>query len=282
MPLLTAGDIPSALLNTYPPVESLEYQGDISLVGGSLLSVVGSRHMSSYGKAVLEKLVAPAAAAGLGIVSGLAYGVDAEAHRVTLRAKGRGIAVLGSCLQSVYPAAHTGLAAQLVQQGGLLLSEYRPGRPVYKTNFLARNRIIAALAPVLLVIEAGERSGTFSTVRAALDMGKDVCVVPGDITRSQSQGVNQLLKEGARPITEPEDILSLFQLSLPVTSNAEKASSLTGSAATLYAFISHGITSVDDLAVMTGWDIATVRATLSTLELDGLITSRFAQWQIIS
>jgi DNA processing protein len=282
MPLLPYVDIPEPLQYALPPVERLWYEGSLQLLQKPLLSVVGSRHMSPYGKGVVDMLIKPVAAAGVSIVSGLAYGIDAQAHRAALAAEGTGIAVLGSSLTRVYPAAHYGLARQLVSQGGLLLTEYEEGQPVYKTHFLARNRIIAALSPVLLVIEASDRSGTFSTVRAALDLGKEVCVVPGDITRVQSQGVNRLLKEGARPVTSPEDIVALYQLSLPLSSTQEKVNSLTGSAATLYVYISQGVQTNDELVQKTGWSIATVRATLSVLELEGLITSRFAQWQITS
>jgi DNA processing protein len=257
-------------------------EGDAAVFQHQSLSVIGSRKMSAYGAAVLRLLLPPLVHMGLIIVSGLAYGVDAEAHRITLEHQGRGIAVLGSGFDRIYPRAHVGLARQLVERGGVLLSEHPPGTLAFKGHFPARNRLIAALAPVLLIIEAAEYSGTFSTARAALDLGREVCVVPADITREQSSGVLRLLKDGARPVTCAEDILALYQLTLPIEARTPLRPALTGSLATLYACISQGATVVDTMTRATGLTIATINALLSVLELDGYITYRQSQWQIIS
>ncbi|HSI20536.1 MAG TPA: DNA-processing protein DprA [Verrucomicrobiae bacterium] len=270
---------PPSLKEARPIPESLYYNGSLDALSRPLISIVGSRKMSTYGSAVLQALVPPLVQAGLVVVSGLAYGVDAAAHRCALDHGGTGIAVIGSSLDQLYPASHTSLADKLVRSGGIVLSEYPPGTPGFKFHFPRRNRIIAALSPVLLIIEAADPSGTFSTARAALEMGKEVCVVPADITRGQSNGTLRLLKDGARPVSCPEDILSLYQMQLPLLAKEPLQPALTGSPATLYASISHGLTSVDALAQDTGFNIATVQALLSVLELDGYITYRQSQWQ---
>lgn len=265
-----------------PPPAELYYQGDLAVLDRPALSVTGSRKMSSYGSQVLHSILPPLIRAGLVIVSGLAYGVDAEAHRCTLQHGGQGVAVIGSALDCFYPPSHSGLGKELTTKGGLLLSEYPPGTPGFKSHFPARNRLIAALAPVLLIIEAADPSGTFSTARAALDLGREVCVVPADITREQSNGTLRLLKDGARPVSSAEDLIALYQLPLPLQVQTLLKPALTGSPATLYACISRGISKVDALVEETGWGIATIQALLSVLELDGYITLRASQWQINS
>lgn len=273
---------PSILGEVKPRCDGLYYQGNVELLGKPAISVIGSRTMSHYGAAVLAALIPGLVRAGLVIISGLALGVDGEAHRLMLQNKGQGIAVLGSSLEQIYPPKHLHIAEGLLANNGLLLSEYPVGTPGFKSNFPIRNRLIAALSQVTLIIEATEKSGTASTARAALELGREVCVVPGDITRPQSAGVLSLLKDGARPVSCVEDILSLYQLSLPLEAPNLLKPALTGSPATLYACISRGITRVEALVVATGWEVARVRTVLSVLELDGYITYRNAQWQTIS
>lgn len=277
-----AAEYPATFGVVRPPPDVMYGQGSTEALVKPALSVVGSRKMSKYGEVVLNLILPPLIRAGLVIVSGLAYGVDAAAHRCTLEHGGVGIAVIGSSLDRLYPPMHSRLASDLVEKGGLILSEYPPGTPGFKGHFPARNRLIAALSPVLLIIEAADPSGTFSTARAALDMGREVCVVPADITREQSNGTLRLLKEGARPVSCAEDIIALYQLSLPIQIQPPLRPALTGSPATLYAFISQGVNSADALMQETGWSISTVQALLSVLELDGYITFGTSQWQIIS
>lgn len=273
---------PSGLQHAKPPPEQLYIEGQVVALGKPTVGVIGSRRMSEYGSLVLNRILPPLVRAGLAVVSGLAYGVDAEAHRVTLAHQGTAVAVLGSSLDRVYPQAHWGLARRITGQGGALVSEYPPGTPGYKGHFPARNRLIAALSQVLLIIEAADPSGTFSTARAALDLGKEVCVVPADITREQSNGTLRLLKEGARPVSSAEDIIPLYQQTLPFQVTQQLRPALTGSPATLYGCISRGVATADQLARETGWPISQVQAALTVLELDGYITLSYSQWQIIS
>jgi DNA processing protein len=279
--LRSSAHYPTSLATCRPAPEDIYFEGDLAAANRPLHSVIGSRTMTSYGSAVISLLIPPLVRAGLGIVSGLAYGVDSAAHRCALQHGGTGVAVLGSALDRLYPTTHRLLAAELVEKGGLLLSQFPPGTPGYKGNFPLRNRLIAGLAPVLLIIEAADPSGTFSTAHAALDLGREVCVVPADITRAQSNGTLRLLKEGARAVSTPEDILSLYQLSIPLEAPNLLRPALTGSLASLYACISRGTTSIDALVQETGFPVATTQSLLSVLELDGYITLQQSAWHAI-
>jgi DNA processing protein len=176
------------------------------------VAIVGSRKVTPYGRAVTAKLAGELAEQGIVIVSGLAYGVDAIAHRAVLEKGGLTIAVLPSSLDDIYPRAHRGLAEQIVQGGGALLSEYQPGTPAYKWNFIERNRIVSGIADVLLITEAATNSGTMHTARFALEQGKDVLCVPGNIMSPTSEGTNNLIKTGATLVSSTEDILNVLGL----------------------------------------------------------------------
>lgn len=206
---LTSNNFPADLLNLPQPPKILRVLGaDLNdLMRRPRLAVVGSRKMTAYGRAVTRKIVTELVNKGVVIVSGLAIGVDGEAHRACLDAGGETIAVLPSGLNQVYPAIHSQLAEDIVKAGGTLVTEYEDGTVPYAVNFLARNRIIAGLSDAVLVIEAAERSGTLNTVNHALDLGKTILAVPGDITRLSSVGCNNLIKVGAMPVTCVDDIL---------------------------------------------------------------------------
>ena len=154
-----------------------------------------------------ERLAAELAERGVCIISGLALGVDAVAHNAAIERGGMHIAVLPNGLDEIYPAANTNLAKRLLLSGGAIISEYPVGTPSYKQNFIARNRIVSGLSDALLITEATEKSGTLHTARFALEQGRDVLVVPGNITSPTSAGCNNLIKSGAMPVTSVEDIL---------------------------------------------------------------------------
>lgn len=176
------------------------------------VSIVGSRKISAYGRAVTAQLAGDLARQGIVIVSGLAYGVDSVAHRAALEAGGLTIAVLPSSIESIYPAAHRNLAAQIVEQGGALVTEYTGSGPAYKNQFIARNRIVSGVSDALLITEAALNSGTMHTARFALEQGKEVLAVPGNITSPTSSGTNNLIKTGATPITDVSDVLHVLGL----------------------------------------------------------------------
>lgn len=179
------------------------------------VAIVGSRKVSSYGRSVTAQLAGELAAYGIVIVSGLALGVDGLAHRAALEAGGLTIAVMPCGLERIYPANHYSLGQQIIRQGGALISEYAAGTETYKVNFIARNRLIAALADVTLITEAAEKSGSLHTARFALEQGKDVLAVPGNITSPTSVGTNNLIRAGATPVTSTQDVLDALGLTAP-------------------------------------------------------------------
>lgn len=181
----------------------------------TLLAMVGTRKATRYGKQVVHDVVPMLVANGIATVSGLAFGIDSAAHEETLQAGGHTIAVLGSSVvpEEIHPSGQQWLARRIVNNGGLLLSEYPPGATVHKYHFPARNRIIAGLARATVVVEAPERSGALITARMALDHNRDVFAVPGSIYAKQSVGCNQLIARGAMPLLSCQqfrDALELF------------------------------------------------------------------------
>ncbi|MBR3323964.1 DNA-processing protein DprA, partial [Candidatus Saccharibacteria bacterium] len=179
------------------------------------VAIVGSRKNTSYGREVAYQAAYEAAKAGAIVISGLAYGIDSIAHRGALDAGGITIAVLGTPIDDIYPKAHIGLAREITEKGGAIISEYGPGEISHskgevQARFLARNRIIAGLSDLTLITEAADRSGSLNTASHALDIGSDLMAVPGDITRLTSRGCNRLLMQGAIPYTEPNDLLDLL------------------------------------------------------------------------
>ncbi|MBQ9018187.1 DNA-processing protein DprA [Candidatus Saccharibacteria bacterium] len=172
------------------------------------VAIVGSRHNTRYGEEVAYKLAYELGKRGVVVVSGLAYGIDSIGHRGCLDAGGITVAVLGTAIDHIYPRNHLSLAAEIIEKGGAVMSEYAPGyNPIAKFSFLERNRLISGLSDIVVVVEAAEKSGSLNTAMHALDQGKTVFAVPGNITSPYSQGCNKLIKEGALPYTEPADVL---------------------------------------------------------------------------
>jgi len=182
------------------------------------LAVVGTRAVSTYGTIMVRKLVSELTARGVVIISGLALGVDRLAHQACLEAGGITIAVLPSSVEHVHPRSHTQLAQEILENGGLLISEYASSSIPYKLNFVARNRIVTALSDGLLIIEATRDSGTLHTARFALEQGIEVMAVPGNATSPTSEGTNTLIKTAATPVTESRDVLRVLGLPLSVRS----------------------------------------------------------------
>ena len=173
------------------------------------VAIVGSRHNTKYGEEVAYKLAYELGKAGVVVVSGLAYGIDTIAHQGCLDAGGITVAVLGTAIDDIYPKAHEPVAREIIAKNGAIISEYAPGtHPFPKTSFLERNRLISGLADIVVVVEAAEKSGSLNTATHALDQGKTVYAVPGNITNPYSQGCNKLIKQGAFPYTEPSYILN--------------------------------------------------------------------------
>jgi DNA processing protein len=269
---------PFLLRESKGPPEKLYYDGQISITSAECISVIGSRAISTYGETVLNILIPSLVKAGLCIVSGLAYGVDSFAHTLALKYDGLCCAVLGSGLKSVYPRSNIPLLRTILAKGGCVLSEYEDDVGPQAYHFPQRNRIVAALSKVLLIIEAGEKSGTLITARFALEAGRDVCVVPADITRKESVGVHYLLKQGARPVTCAEDILELYGGLPHLVSPGILRPALTGSMATLYDLISQGQSTIDQLHVSSALTLSEIHSILSVLELDDYIYCKGSTW----
>lgn len=200
------------LSNISDPPVTLYCKGDISLLDSNCLAIVGTRKISNYGKRVTDNFTM-ALCQYFTIVSGLAYGVDSIAHKTTLGERGKTIAVLGGGLDHIYPSSHTQLAQQIVDGGGLLVSEYPPSIEPRQYTFPRRNRIVAGLSKGLLVCQASLKSGTFSTIDSALENGRDVFVVPGEIYDYGYMGNNKIIMsmQGAM-VTSPLDITKYYGL----------------------------------------------------------------------
>lgn len=175
------------------------------------LAIVGTRKPTAYGREIAYNLAYAAARQGVVVISGLAYGIDSIAHRGALDAGGVTVAVLGTPIDQIYPRAHLGLAEEIIEKSGCILSELAPGAKFYaKACFLQRNRLISGLADVVVIPEAAERSGSLNTAAHALEQGREIFAVPGDITRPMSAGCNRLIRQGAMPYLGVEDVLEVL------------------------------------------------------------------------
>jgi DNA processing protein len=182
-----------------------------NLPSGPGVAIVGTRRCTEYGRTIARKLGHYVAAAGWPVVSGLARGIDAAAHAGTVDGGGQGFAILGCGVDIIYPVDNRGLAGRLLASGGGLISEYPPGTPPAPFRFPARNRIIAGLSAAVVVVEAPVTGGALITARLALDQGKDVLAVPGDIGRATSEGCNLLIRDGAHPVLSGEDLIESLE-----------------------------------------------------------------------
>jgi DNA processing protein len=220
--LVTWGDpiYPAALSAIVDPPPALWVRGTTAALSGPAVAIVGSRAGSPYGLTVAERLAADLAARGIVVVSGLARGVDSAAHRGALAAPGATIGVLGSGADIVYPAEHRSLARDIEAQGGAIISELVPGTPPQPQFFPLRNRIISGLSRAVLVVEAGEKSGSLITARCALDQGRDVLAVPGNVLSGRNRGGHALLRDGAKIVESADDILEELGMPAPARTGA--------------------------------------------------------------
>ena len=240
----------------------LRGSGEEELLCRPAVAIVGARACSSYGAQVARLLGRELAAAGLVVLSGLARGVDGEAHRGALEAGGRTVAVLGCGVDRDYPAAHAQLASRICERS-LLVSEYAPGVEPAPWRFPARNRIVAGLAVSTVIVEARERSGALITADFALETGREVFAVPGEITSSLSSGTNALLRLGATPLTSAGDVLESLGAARPEARPRE----LGEPASAVLAALATQPAGADELVRTTGMDAASVATALAELEL---------------
>jgi DNA processing protein len=263
-----------------PEPPPLHFRGRWPPPEGHRVAIVGSRRPTPYGEAVAERLAADLAAAGVVVVSGLARGIDAAAHRGALDAGGVTVAVLGTGVDIVYPAENAALAARLLEQGGALVSEFADGTPPRRGHFPRRNWTMAALSDLVLVVEAGEGSGALITAEAALGLAKDVMAVPGSIFSPLSVGCHQLLRDGAGLVQNARDVLAALGEGQEVLDDPLRPPFRLGLASPagrdgLLAHLSETLpTTAAELARKLGLGFAEALARITALELEGAVTRR--------
>lgn len=270
-------EFPAALRAIPDPPTLLFAQGRLELLARPAVAVVGSRDHSDYGAQVAREIGELAAGAGLAVVSGMARGLDAAAHRAALAADGATIGVLGNGFGVIYPAANRELYEQVMTRG-LLLTEFPPGERPRIGSFPRRNRLISGLARVTLVVEAAVGSGTLITVDAALAQGRDVMAVPGAITSPRSVGTNRLIRDGAEPYLEPADLLRHYPECVRSDIKTESAPRELPLPATLSPVelavarqVGREPIQLDDLARRADLAVAAVLPVLSNLEIHGVV-----------
>jgi DNA processing protein len=235
------------------------------------IAIVGTRRVTPYGRQVTEEIASHLASRGVTVISGLARGVDAIAHQAALTAGGRSLAVLGSGVDQIYPPENRRLAEKLAMQGAVI-SDYPPGTPPDASNFPPRNRLISGLSLAVVIVEAGQNSGALITAAFAVDQGREVFAVPGNITSPQSQGTNRLIQDGARPLLKPQELLAALELTL-VTEHRAARVILPADAieAQLFSILSREPLHVDEIRARTDIPIEKVTATLALMELKGMV-----------
>ena len=263
---------PQALAAIFDPPPVLWIRGDARALHAQAVAIVGSRAASPYALAVAERLAADLAARGIVVVSGLARGVDSAAHRGALGAAtgthDATVAVLGSGVDVVYPAEHKALARD-IEGGGAIVSELVPRTPPRPEFFPLRNRIISGLSRAVVVIEAGERSGSLITARCALEQGRDVLAVPGNVLSGRNRGAHALLRDGAKIVETADDILEELRLPLPATRRGDDG---TASADPVLAALPPGEEcGLDVIAARADLAPSRVLTRLFELEMRGLV-----------
>ena len=253
------------------PPKKLFIRGKLPAKRVKTVAIVGTRKPSAYGREITTKIASECAKNGIVVVSGLALGIDSIAHRAAIDSGGKTIAVLANGVDKIYPRSHEDLGQKILQTNGAILSEYPNNTPARPWQFLARNRIVSGLADAVVIIEAASRSGTLSTANHALDQGKEIFAVPGNITSPLSAGCNQLIKNGANPLTSVEDLLDFL-----IPDRFEKQTQLfkgdTREENVVLEFLSkNGTTSSDTIIKQTKLSASEFNQAITMLELKGLV-----------
>lgn len=266
------------------PPKRLCFMGKLPENNAPTVSIVGTRKPSAYGKEVTQKLAAELARRGFVVVSGLALGVDSIAQRAALEAGGTVVAVVANELPEVSPRSNQKLAEDIISSGGAVMSEWKKGDNITigKWSFLERNRLVSGLADAVIITEAAERSGTLNTAAHALNQGRELFVVPGNITSPLSAGCNKLLKQGANPITSAQDIIDIIAPNLNV--EHQETQVIKGSSPAenkIIHLIQSGIRDGETLQQKSGLEPADFAMSLTMLEINGIIKPLGAnQWTI--
>ncbi len=267
-------EYPENLKGIYDPSPVLYIHGELLKGDVASIAVVGVRTPSHYGKLVAEKISGGLAKRGITVVSGMARGIDSIAHKGALDNGGRTIAVFGSGLNVVYPPENLKLRNRIREQGAII-SEFSMSQKPERGNFPARNRIVSGLSLGTLVVEAGEKSGALITANFALDQGREVFAVPGNVNSPKSKGANRLIKKGAKLVENVEDIIEEIPLYIRETFIKEEAPSkkatLTIDEGSILSIIEPGASHIDSIIERSGLSSSKVSALLLSLELNGVV-----------
>ncbi|MFZ5364845.1 MAG: DNA-processing protein DprA [Patescibacteria group bacterium] len=270
----TQPEYPAPLKQIHGSPALLFYRGNIECLSKISLAVVGTRKISGYGQQIVPELVRGLVKAELTLVSGLALGIDSLVHSETIKYGGKTIAVLGSSIdrENIYPTSNRYLAQQILDNGGLLLSEYPIGTLPLRHNFPTRNRIISGLSVGTLVIEAGETSGALITAKYALDQNREVFAVPGPITSPVSQGTNDLIKQGAKLVTGVDDILEELNIEkIEEYSENKKILPASPIEQRILEILSDEPKHIDLVVKLTGLSAGEINSNLTIMEMKGMV-----------
>lgn len=273
---------PNLLRDIYDPPLQLFCKGDTGILSASQVAVIGSRNASVSGLELAYEFAQGLGAAGLVVSSGLALGIDAQAHQAMVDADQPTVAVMATGIDDVYPKRHRILAERIVASGGALVTEFSPQTAPLAQYFPRRNRIISGLSQGVLVVEASVQSGSLITAFAAVEQGREVFALPGSPRSLHHRGCHELIRQGAHLVESVADIVALLpRYQAPVTPvatlNAQQPA-LSGSAATLYRAIDYAPVSLDGLLERTAMDVDEVLALLSQLEIDGVISQQYGYY----
>lgn len=269
--LYNEDEYPQQLREIYDPPYILFYLGDICLLKEFLIGIVGSRKPTAYGVYSANYFAKNLAERGIVIVSGMAKGIDSESHTAALDCGGKTIAVLGGPLDNIYPKNNKKLFENIINSGNLVISEFPIGDSILPFQFVQRNRIISGLTQGLIVVEAGEKSGTLTTVDFALDQGKNVFAIPGNITSVNSKGTNNLIKQGAKLITKIEDVLEEYPFVEFIDKSDTERSLAESEKIVIKALIDFGPQNIEKIAFFTKIGIKDIIGILSVLEIKGYV-----------
>jgi DNA processing protein len=280
---ITDSDYPDKLRNIPDPPPYFYYSGNLNVLNYPSLAVVGSRKPGDYGRRVTRSIINELAASGITIVSGLAYGIDSIAHEAALKSGGKTVAVFGNSLDIIYPAGNRKLADQ-IEDRGCLISEFPKGTKPAPFNFPVRNRIISGLCEGVLVIEAQERSGALITANHALEQGRDVLAVPGNIDNRLSDGPNKLLRQGAIPVSSAQDIFDNFRWHKPSgeKKTSYKRPNLSGEEKIVFEHLSVEPIHLDELIRKVGLGPGKTAEVLLNLELKGFILRKPGNYLVLT
>lgn len=268
---------PKRLLEIKDPPKKLYVEGNEKLLNKNSLAIVGSRRCSEYGIKYAKKFAKEIADKGITIISGLALGIDTIAHEISQNCEGKTIAVLGSGLNKIYPEENVELFQKILENGGCIISEYKPNESVNMKNFPKRNRIISGISNGILVIEAGYKSGSTITGRYGFEQNKNVFCLPRNIGDLKGVGTNELIQKGAKLVTNPQEILKEFGIIESYSSMDIKTKSellkIKKEYKLIYQHISYVPKNIEYLTIKSGLTIVELHQKLVMMELEGYIKS---------